>query len=414
MSNGASSGPSGIITRTYKSGSIIYFENDKSEYVYILKAGKVFLTSIKLDTGEEVKEEVRQGEFFGVKSALGKYPREETAQTVGNTTVLVLTPVDFERLVLKNANIVRKMLRVFSNQLRRIVKMERSVLGESEIVNPDVELFKIGEYYYKAGVEKHAQYAYKRYLEYYPDGEQAALAMKRVRAIDAGEPPPADVGRIAVAAPAAATAKPAPQGDDFSTEEHHGPGDMLDFDDAPHEDGGSRADTGSRADAGAAKTALSDEMDDFFSDADSSGPDDMSLDSAVDADSPMDLNESADASFSKGNHATALELYQKIISLNRTKSPDEKKIYEKAHFNAGQCFMQTGRPKEALEMFSQVLKNMPDSPYVKSSIYHIGLIFESVNQKEKAITYYNKVLNMTPKDKLNSDALGKIKQLQGK
>lgn len=407
MSNGAASGPSGIITRTYKSGSIIYFENDKSEYIYILKAGKVFLTSIKLDTGEEVKDEVRQGEFFGVKSALGKYPREETAQTVGNTMVLVLTPVDFERLVLKNANIVRKMLRVFSNQLRRVVKMERSVLGESEMVNPDMELFKIGEYYYKAGVEKHAQYAYKKYLEYYPDGEHAALAMKRVRAIDAGEPPPADIGHIAVPT-AAVAAKAAPQGDDFSLEDSQGPGDMVDFDDSPHEDAGGGAESAS------SKTALSDEMDDFFSDADSSGLDDFSLDDAVDSDSPVDINSSADASFGKGNYTMALDLFQKIISLNKTVSPEEKKIYEKAHFDAGRCFMEMGRPKESLEMFSRVLKNLSDSPYVKNSIFHIGLIFESVNQKEKAITYYNKVLNMAPKDKLNSDALSKIKQLQDK
>ncbi len=401
MSNGAAPGPSGIITRTYKSGSIIYFENDKSEYIYILKAGKVFLTSVKLDTGEEVKEEVRQGEFFGVKSALGKYPREETAQTLGNTTVLVLTPVDFERLVLKNANIVRKMLRIFSNQLRRIVKMERSVLGESEIVNPDAELFKIGEYYYKAGVEKHAQYAYKRYLEYYPDGEQAALAMKRVRAIDAGEPAPADIDHAAGTA-SAASARPAAQGDDLSLDDSGGGGDMIDFNDTPHED------------AGAAKTALSDEMDDFFSDTSSSGLDDFSLDDAVDVGSPADINSSADASFNKGNYTTALKLFQKIIALNRTKSPDEKKIHEKAHFDAGRCMFELGRPREAMDMFSQVLKNMPESPYVKNSIYHIGMIFESVNQKEKAITYYNKVLNMTPKDRLNSDALNKIKQLQGK
>ena len=155
MTNGASAGPSGVITRTYKPGSIIYFEGDKSDYIYILKSGKVVLTSIKLDTGEEVKEEVRQGEFFGVKSSLGKYPREETAQTTGNTMVLVLMPADFERLVLKNSSVVRKMLRVFSNQLRRIVKMERSVLGEGEIVNPDAELFKIGEYYYKEGIGHH-------------------------------------------------------------------------------------------------------------------------------------------------------------------------------------------------------------------------------------------------------------------
>ncbi|HOQ13094.1 MAG TPA: cyclic nucleotide-binding domain-containing protein [Spirochaetota bacterium] len=107
MSNGLQSG---IRTRTYKSGSIIYFEGDKSEYIYILKSGRVFLTYTKVDTGEEVKEEVRQGEFFGVKSALGRYPREETAQTVGETIVVILTLADFERMILRNVNIVRKML----------------------------------------------------------------------------------------------------------------------------------------------------------------------------------------------------------------------------------------------------------------------------------------------------------------
>ena len=108
----------GIITRGYKSGSIIYFEGDKSENIYILKSGRVLLTFTKIDTGEEVTEDVRQGEFFGVKSALGKYPREETAQTIGETTVLVLSMADFERMILRNVIVVSKMLRVFSNQLR--------------------------------------------------------------------------------------------------------------------------------------------------------------------------------------------------------------------------------------------------------------------------------------------------------
>jgi tetratricopeptide (TPR) repeat protein len=406
MSNGAGSGPSGIITRTYKAGSIIYFENDKSEYIYILKAGKVVLTSIKLDTGEEFKEEVRQGEFFGVKSALGKYPREDTAQTMGNTIVLVLTPADFERLVLKNANVVKKMLRVFSNQLRRIVKMERSVLGEGEIVNPDAELFKIGEYYYKAGVVKHAQYAYKRYMEYYPDGQHAALAMKRIRSIDAGEPAPSDIG-VPDVAPAEASARPMKGGDDFSIDEPGGESDMIDFDASSHDEEPSQG-------AANGNLALSDEMDDFLSDKNSPTMDDFSIDNAVAGNSPQDMNKAADASFAKGNFTTALELYQKIIALNKGASNEEKKLLEKAHFDAGRCLIEMGKPKEALELLSKILRNFPSSPYVKMAIYHIGMIFESVNQKDKAITYYNKVLNMSPKDKLNSDALNKIKLLQGK
>jgi len=399
MSNGTASGPSGIITRSYKPGSIIYFEGDKSEYVYILKSGKVVLTSIKLDTGEEQKEEVRPGEFFGVKSALGKYPREETAQTVGNTLVLVLTPADFERLVLKNSNVVRKMLRVFSNQLRRIVKMERSVLGETEIVNPDAELFKLGEYYYRQGQYRHAQYAYKRYMEFYPDGEHAALVMKRIRAIDAGEPSPLDLGVNHAPKPGAPAALSMERSDEAGT----GKGaDLLDFtdsgDEPPPASGGSR-------------TALTDEMDDFLSDDVSLGIDDLG---AAGGESPIELNEAADASRLRGSFDEALELYKKIISMNRTSSPDEKKVFEKAHFDAGVCLMKLGRQREALEMFSNILRAMPGSSYVKDAIFQIGAIFESAGQRDKAITYYTKVLNMPPKDKLSGEALNRIKKLQGK
>jgi tetratricopeptide (TPR) repeat protein len=403
MSNGASSGPSGVITRTYKSGSIIYFEGDKSEYIYILKSGKVVLTSLKLDTGEEVKEEVRQGEFFGVKSSLGKYPREETAQTMGNTMVLVLTPADFERLVLKNSIVVRKMLRVFSNQLRRIVKTERSVLGESEIVNPGVELFKIGEYYYKAGVPQHAQYAYKRYMEYYPDGEHAGQAMKRIRAIDAGETMPDDD-----IAPSAAQADRAAGGSGIQSPDDSGrQSDMIDFDEPSHEDtagGGS----------GSSRLALTDEMDDFLS---TSGPrqaGDFAADDTNRSDSVFEMESVASASLSRGNYSSALDLYQKIISMNRASNAEEKDILAKAHFNAGRCFMEIKKPKEALDSFSRILRNFSDSKYFKSSMFQIGTIFESANQKEKAISYYSKVLNMAPKDKVSSEALTKIKNLQGK
>ncbi|MBN2803105.1 MAG: Crp/Fnr family transcriptional regulator, partial [Deltaproteobacteria bacterium] len=139
------SAPQGVTQRVYKSGSIIYFEGDKSEYVYVLKSGGVTLTSIKIESGEETKDAVRMGEFFGVKSAVGRYPREETAQTIGDTVVLLLPLADFEKLAVSNIKIVKKMLKVFSNQLRRTGKTVREVLGESETLNPDQELFRIGE-----------------------------------------------------------------------------------------------------------------------------------------------------------------------------------------------------------------------------------------------------------------------------
>ena len=59
MPNGPNKPAMNIVTRKYKDGSIIYFEGDRSDYVYILKAGKVLLSFVKIDTGEEVKETIK-------------------------------------------------------------------------------------------------------------------------------------------------------------------------------------------------------------------------------------------------------------------------------------------------------------------------------------------------------------------
>ena len=54
----------------FSKGSIIFFEGDKDENIYILQSGAVALRSMDLETGEQISEQLHIGEFFGVKSAL--------------------------------------------------------------------------------------------------------------------------------------------------------------------------------------------------------------------------------------------------------------------------------------------------------------------------------------------------------
>lgn len=394
---------SGITTRTYKSGSIIYFENDKSEYIYILKSGRVLLTYTKIDTGEEIKEDVRQGEFFGVKSALGKYPREETAQTIGETHVLVLTLADFERLILKNVNVVRKMLRVFSNQLRRIGKTVRTVLGESDSVAPDVELFRIGEHYYKAGDFKKASYAFKKYMEYYPDTDYAKLAMDRIKSISSG-----------VASPSSVKAKPVTSSDadldDFAMDDSHD--DMFDMDDTAPAASSGKDDS----DDFTLSSELSSEMDDFLTDSDDSLDDfgDFSFDEPVSGNS-SGLKARFDegvAHLDMNNCTDAVSVFQEIIDEGPPGKEYEKKFFIDSYFYAGRCFFEMKKHKEAMTYFAEIVKNFQDSENLKGSLFYIGEIFALAGQKDKALAYYNRVLNMTPKDALNSRALDKIKGLQ--
>ncbi len=418
MSNGAQGGSAGINTRSYKSGSIVYMEGDKSDNIYILKTGRVILTTKKVEdrVWVEVKENVKPGEFFGVKSALGRYPRDETAQTFGDTMVLVLSLADFERLVLKNLNVVKKMLRVFSNQLRSIGKKVREVLGESEVTNPDVELFKIGEYYYKAGRLQEAQYAYRKFLEYYPDTKQAGAARERIKAIQSGQ---AGMNTGGFDEPDMGADIPAASPRDSFSD------DMTDFS-IDEEPSGGASDVFSDSAAPAkssARSPLAGEMDEFLMEDEPSGgkTDDFSFDEPAPANHAGYEEESEDINeifyramklFSEGQYDEAISLYEAVLNFKSLKNESERKTFEKAHFEIGRCYYKLRRFKEALESFSALIKKFPNSELLKSGYLYIGMIFEDTKNAEKALGYYQKIASMEPKDQITKEAVNRIAKLK--
>ena len=113
----------------YTKGSIVYFEGDKDERIFILQKGILVLTTTDVETHQPVTEQVKNGEFFGVKSALGRFPREETATALTDCVSIALTIQEFEQIFSSNKEIIMKMLRAFSNQLRLIHKKTEAILN---------------------------------------------------------------------------------------------------------------------------------------------------------------------------------------------------------------------------------------------------------------------------------------------
>ena len=160
----------------YRANSIIFFVGDLSDKIFVLNKGKVSLNYIDIETGQDVHDPIKVGEFFGVRSALGRYPREETALAMDHTTVITFTVPEFEQLALKNTRIIMTMLRVFSNQLRRIHNRVQNLLTSTEQISQESGLYKIGEYYLNTRSYSQAIYAFGRYLVYYPSGKHAPAA----------------------------------------------------------------------------------------------------------------------------------------------------------------------------------------------------------------------------------------------
>ncbi|MGP1602566.1 Crp/Fnr family transcriptional regulator [Treponema sp.] len=115
----------------YTKGSIIYFSGDRDDRIFILQQGLIVLTSTDIETGSPQTEHVKRGEFFGVKSALGHFPREETATVIADSIAIILTVAEFEKTFSENKAVIMKMLRVFSNQLRAIHRKTESILNSN-------------------------------------------------------------------------------------------------------------------------------------------------------------------------------------------------------------------------------------------------------------------------------------------
>jgi len=167
----------------YFTGSLVYARGDEANRLFILQSGKVSLISLDIETGAEIRELISPGEFFGVKSALGHFPREENAIAVADSSAMAFTIPEFEAFAIKNPKIIIKMLKVFSNQIRR-VHGQISKLKVGEEVNPEEGLFRIGMNYLKQKRYAHAKYIFSRYLTLYPTGDRVSLAVKNLQLAD--------------------------------------------------------------------------------------------------------------------------------------------------------------------------------------------------------------------------------------
>jgi CRP-like cAMP-binding protein len=164
----------------YRAGSLIYFQGDPADKVFILQKGKVNLVYQDIETGQDVHDLVQPGEFFGVKSSLGRYPREENAVAIQDALTMAFSVSEFEALAMANTRIIMKMLKVFSNQMRRIHKQVSSLMDKEEQQNPEAGLFSVGEYYLKNKRFAQARYVFSRYLTYYPSGRNAGAAARNL------------------------------------------------------------------------------------------------------------------------------------------------------------------------------------------------------------------------------------------
>jgi TolA-binding protein len=324
----------------YRANSIIYFKGDQSERIFLLNSGKVSLSYVDIETGQEVRDLIKMGEFFGVKSALGRYMREETAIVLQDAAVMVFSVPEFELLASKNTRIITKMLKVFSNQLRRIHRQVQNLMVSDEQVNPETGLYKIGEYYLKNKRYGQALHAYKRYLVYYPSGSFASEVNNKI--IQAEE----FLSRYGSGVPTG----PSPAAE---------------------------------APAAAGRPAAS-------------GPAPAAAAASGDSQESSDLAQqyyNAVSLISQEKFLEAFKAFKKILE-----GGADPEYTTKAEFEMAKCLFYLKQYDSCIKSFSAIVQKFPKHPEMKDALFFVGRSYEEKGDKAKAGGLYKKIITMGSED----------------
>jgi CRP-like cAMP-binding protein len=105
--------------REYPKNSVILFEDDPGDALYIVSSGQVKVVLIGEDGREVILSVLGDGDFFGEMALIDDEPRSAHVIAMKDSQLLVLRRDDFQAQLEAHPKIALKLLRVLVQRLRR-------------------------------------------------------------------------------------------------------------------------------------------------------------------------------------------------------------------------------------------------------------------------------------------------------
>lgn len=105
--------------REYPKNSVILFEDDPGDALYIVSSGQVKVVLIGEDGRQVILSVLGDGDFFGEMALIDDEPRSAHVIAMKDSHLLVLRREDFQAQIEAHPGIALKLLRVMVGRLRR-------------------------------------------------------------------------------------------------------------------------------------------------------------------------------------------------------------------------------------------------------------------------------------------------------
>lgn len=105
--------------RSYPKGSVIVFEDDPGDALYLVAAGQVKVVLIAEDGREVILSVLGEGSFFGEMAVIDEEPRSAHVIAMEDSNLLVIRREDFHARLRQMPEVAISLLREISRRLRR-------------------------------------------------------------------------------------------------------------------------------------------------------------------------------------------------------------------------------------------------------------------------------------------------------
>src|SRR5205823_15031602 len=106
--------------RAYPKHSVILFEDDPGDALYVVAKGQVKVVLIGEDGREVILSVLGEGDFFGEMSLIDEEPRSAHVIAMEDSNLLVIRREDFQAILQQSPGIAMGLLRELSRRLRRV------------------------------------------------------------------------------------------------------------------------------------------------------------------------------------------------------------------------------------------------------------------------------------------------------
>ena len=106
--------------RSYPRNSVILFEDDPGDALYVVAQGQVKVVLIGEDGREVILSVLGEGDFFGEMSLIDEEPRSAHVIAMEDSNLLVIRREDFQAILQQSPGIALALLRELSRRLRRV------------------------------------------------------------------------------------------------------------------------------------------------------------------------------------------------------------------------------------------------------------------------------------------------------